>query len=44
MFSVTFAYSDFEPIEDKGMIGQIADTIMGQEGLEIVQGIENLLD
>lgn len=44
MFSVTFAYSDFEPIEDKGIIGQIVDTVIGQEGQEIVQGVENLLD
>ena len=44
MFSVDLAYSDFEPIEDKGFISQVVDAIIGETGQEIVKGVENLFD
>lgn len=42
MFSVEFAYSDFEPVKAQGFIKNVVDTIIGETGQEIIQGIENL--
>lgn len=43
-FSVTFTYSDFEPIEDQGLIKDIVDTIIGDEGQSLVDNVENLFN
>lgn len=41
-FSVTFAYSDFEPITNEGFMKQVVNTIIGETGQEILRGTKNL--
>lgn len=41
-FSVTFAYSDFEPITNDSFMKQVVDTIIGETGQEILRGTKNL--
>ena len=43
-FSVTFAYSELEPIEPKSITRKIIDGAIGDTGQDIVNGIENLFD
>lgn len=43
-FSVTFAFSELEPIEPKSVARQIIDSAIGDTGQDIINGIENLFD
>lgn len=43
-FSVDFAYSDFHPIKDEGVIKQVVDAIIGDEGNTLINNLETLFD
>ena len=43
-FSVTFAYSELEPIEPKSITRKIIDSAIGDTGQDIIHGVENLFD
>ena len=43
-FSVTFAYSELEPIKPKSFTRGLIDTAIGDTGQDIVNGVENLFD
>jgi len=43
-FSVTFTFSEFIPLENRSILGQVADAIIGDTGVEVLNGIESLFD
>ena len=41
-FSVEFTYSDVEPIKNESYIRKVVDTILGNDGKDIINGVRNL--